>query len=203
MRTNIPVKKYQSVSTSVQYYPFVDWIRMISMIGIVWAHISNETLIEQYSPTSDIYLFSFFMNFWKFGVICFFMISGFLLGSKIKTTSPLSFFNKRLAVTGKAYLLVILLTLFLYLVKNYIFHLPSSKTFFPFVHEMLFKSSLWFLPNYWIGLIIILLFRKYLDNFEFGLVLFAITLFFARYFVYSSNTISHTYAVLAYVIYSY
>jgi peptidoglycan/LPS O-acetylase OafA/YrhL len=80
-------------------YPFVDWIRMISMIGIIWAHTPNFEGTKSYNSLDDITLYFFFMNFFKFGVICFFLISGFLLAGKIQQEPAISYFKRRVLGT--------------------------------------------------------------------------------------------------------
>jgi peptidoglycan/LPS O-acetylase OafA/YrhL len=76
------------VETNKKYiYPFVDLIRFISMLGIVWAHTDAFPLqvnsFEFLKNIGDVEYFIVFKQIFKFSVVCFFMISGFLLGDNI------------------------------------------------------------------------------------------------------------------------
>jgi hypothetical protein len=199
-KQHLHVSKIQ-YNTSRVSYPFVDWIRMIAMIGIVWAHIPITSAKQTYNPTSDILKYCFFMDFWKFGVICFFMISGFLLSNKIENSNPVDYFLKRISGTVVPYVFVVLLTIVLYAFKNYILNIPSNEPIVRFIYETLLISPLWFLPNYWLSLIIILSLKRFLKKWVLGASLFIITILFSQYFTYGNDPIPHMFALFAYVFY--
>jgi len=66
---------------------------------------------------------------------------------------------------------------------------------------MFLESALWFLPNYWISLIVILCFVKYLNKLSLGLFLLVVTLIHTYYFVYSAYAQSHVHALFAFIFY--
>jgi len=182
-------------------YNFVDWIRMISMIGIVWAHTPlfgnniNETSLN------NVFFYLCFMNFFKFGVICFFMISGFLLSSKIQEEDTLLYVKKRISTTLNPYLftLSILVAIFIFnteiLNKNYGYRLPQ------YLVELITNSMFWFLPNYWLCLIFLLLFKKNISKIRTGIIMLIILIIFSWIAVYSGQSKMPSYSCLGYVFY--
>jgi peptidoglycan/LPS O-acetylase OafA/YrhL len=182
-------------------YAFVDWIRMISMIGIIWAHTPGFDAGTNYQMLDHVPVYFFFMDFFKFGVICFFMISGFLLAEKIHTEPPIAYFKRRIYSTFLPYIFAFTGIVLLFIFKTYIMHMPGDKTVGTYMVDMFFDSALWFLPSYWLSLIVIMSFRKYLDSKFFGVFLLLVTLGHTWYFVYSSNAQSHAHALLAFILY--
>jgi len=182
-------------------YPFVDWIRMIAMIGIIWAHTPNFEGGKNFPSLDNIPLYFFFMDFFKFGVICFFMISGFLLSRKIGHSSPVSYFKNRIYSTLFPYLVAFGLIVLLFIFKTQLLHQESKYTVGEYIVNMFFESALWFLPNYWISLIVILCFVKYLNKLSLGMFLLVVTLVHTYYFVYSIYAQSHVHALFAFIFY--
>jgi len=182
-------------------FPFVDWIRMIAMVGIIWAHTPNFEGGKNFPSLNNIPLYFFFMDFFKFGVLCFFLISGFLLASKIEHTPPLQYFKNRLFSTLYAYLFAFALVVLLFVFKTQVLHDPSSNTVWQYIVFMFLESAMWFLPNYWLSLAVILCFKKYLNKVYLGLFFLMITLIYSYVYVYTENTQSHVYALFAYVFY--
>lgn len=182
-------------------FPFVDWIRMIAMVGIIWAHTPNFEGGKNFPSLDDIPLYFFFMDFFKFGVICFFLISGFLLASKIETTPPLQYFKNRFLSTFFAYLFAFALVVLLFVFKTRVLHDPSANTIPQYITLMFLESAMWFLPNYWLSLAVILCFRKYLKHIGLGVFFFMVTMIYSYVYVYTENTHSHVYALFAYVFY--
>ncbi len=182
-------------------YPFVDWIRMFAMIGIIWAHTPNFEGSKNFPSLDNIPLYFFFMNFFKFGVICFFMISGFLLARKIEVTSPVKYFKNRIYSTLFPYLFAFALIVLLFIFKTQILHQVSSYTVRSYILNMLFESALWFLPNYWISLLVFLCFIRFLGKTSLGLIFLTITLIYTYFFVYSKYEQSHVHALFAFIFY--
>jgi fucose 4-O-acetylase-like acetyltransferase len=99
-------------ANSSENFPFIDLIRFLSMMGIVWAHVvlwppvtngSTELLEDNYMQA-----YIPFKQIFKFSVICFFIVSGFLLGDKISNVNGFTYFKKRFTTTIKPYLIAFL-----------------------------------------------------------------------------------------------
>lgn len=195
--------RFQSLST---HYPFVDLVRFISMIGIVWAHV---VLWSPYKGGSTEYLDDSYMQYFiaykqifKFSVICFFMISGFLLGDKITTVEAIPYFKRRFKSTMKPYIIAYSMFLGLLFFKAFVLksHVTDSNTAYSIIKFSIVDTLFWFMPNYLASLAIILLCRKFLNSVYFGLCLFIITLGYSCITVYSSAYASpHTTAILGFV----
>jgi hypothetical protein len=192
-----------------QYYPFVSLIRFVSMIGIVWAHsivlpgYNNER--DFFNTVGHIKLYIAFMQIFKFGVICFFLISGFLLGDKIKKGDLLQYYKRRLRSTIRPYLIVLfifitIVTYRVFIVKHDISEEHSSLL--KIINYSIFSTSLWYLPNFLIALGVILIFYKFVDSKFFGGILFTITLLYTVFSVYNIKyQFGHTWALFGYVFY--
>lgn len=199
---NLPVMPVDGQKQVVKpNYAFVDWIRMISMVGIVWAHTPGFDSGTNYLMLDNVPVYYFFMDFFKFGVICFFMISGFLLAEKIHTEPSSAYFKRRMYATFLPYIFAFTGIVLLFVFKTYVMHMAGSKNAGAYIVDMFFNSALWFLPSYWLSLIVIMCFKKYLDSKIFGIFLLVVTLGHTWYFAYSANAQSHVHALFAFILY--
>ncbi len=178
------------------------------MLGIVWAHtdafpIGAEPLTFLKNLNHPEYFIAFKQIF-KFSVICFFMISGFLLGDNMDHTRPVSYFKRRVSKTLRSYLLSFFVFMILLLCFNYIInHQVISIVHFPrFAYNILFYTPYWFMPTYYIGLMTMLLFSRYINSIGFGMILLAVTLFYTFSSFFIENKIyDHKTALFAFVFY--
>lgn len=196
-----PKQQDYSAQKAILNYPFVDWIRMIAMMGIIWAHTPNFEGATNYQMLDNVPMYFFFMNFFKFGVICFFLISGFLLSSKIEALPALAYYKKRVFSTLYPYLFAFALIVLLFVFKTYVMRQPSSYTVFGYIKSMFFDSALWFLPNYWISLLVIVCCKRYLSKPILGALLLGITLGYTYFYVYTIYAQAHVNAIFGFVFY--
>lgn len=191
-------------------YPFVDLIRFISMLGIVWAHTDA---LPRYQ-NSFIYLqnidhpeyFILLKQLFKFSVVCFFMISGFLLGGKITFDNPIQYFIRRVKTTLVSYLFAFSTFILIYFLVFYPIingDFLRIQSYPEAIYNTLFYTPYWFLPTYYIGLFTILIFSKHISSAKFGFLLFLITLFYtySSHIVPSLNIGTHSTAIFAFVFY--
>lgn len=208
MLEDISTQKEKKIPINKLNYPFVDFIRFISMMGIVWAHIpffeQNETTANILGKIDHPMIYLSFMNFFKFGVFCFFIISGFLLGENLRNTTPRSYVRKRLKIIVKPYIVVSVVFWIFALISNFYI---KNNTFSVISALQIFKwnmiyTPLWFIPNYFLALGIILLFYKYIDSKRLGLSLFVIMIIYSVFLVYTPDyQKSHTTALFGFVFY--
>lgn len=199
--TQFMTNQNPSLPPMAKGYPFVDWIRMIAMIGIIWAHTPNFEPAQSYTSLDQIPLYFYFMNFFKFGVICFFLISGFLLAGKIQEEPAVRYFKRRVSTTIFAYLFAFALIVLLFVFKTYFLKQASSYSLEDYIVMMFFDSALWFLPNYWISLLVIICLRKWLNHVYLGLFLLLVTAVYTWQFVYTDNAQPHMNALFGFVFY--
>lgn len=187
MNTNPVHSDLPLTSTSqkeAKKYPFIDFIRFISMMGIVWAHTEafpfNSSYYDFLKNHGNAEYYILFKQVFKFSVFCFFMISGFLLGDKITEVSPMVYLKKRMYSTLRPYLISLVLFMSLYFIRS-IFFLNVHYSLISAIKETLYiiiGTPYWFIPTYFVSLIVILLLIKYIDSYLFGAFLFVITLLF-------------------------
>jgi fucose 4-O-acetylase-like acetyltransferase len=187
------------------HHSFVDIIRVFGIAGIIWAHVPIFAPVD-FTPLRFDYksLYFPFMLFWKFGVINFFMISGYLLKGKLEA-DPFAYLKRRLIVVGKPYLIA--LTIFTLPYGYHVWRelnvdtsLTSSICYL--INKIVLSTSFWFIPSYFVSLTIIVLTRRYIKNFVYGATLFLITLSVAILSVYfPSVSIPHLDILIGYTFF--
>lgn len=187
-------------------YPFVDLIRFIAMMGIVFAH--TDALPEGieaftfFKNSGDIGAYIVFKQTFKFSVVCFFMISGFLLGDKIGSVTPATYFKRRLRSTLRPFIIAFIFFICLLIVRDYFNGTQTINLLDPkSIYYIIFYTPYWYLPTYFIGLFTILLFNRYLDSLWVGAGLLAVTAAYTFPGLYHSDFGSHSTSIFAFVFY--
>lgn len=150
------------------------------------------------------------LQFSKFGTIIFFLLSGFLIGDKIKNTTAKEYLKKRLQNTIKpwafwACILMILnyVTLAIIYFKFHpsdFWQTPTLPLGNQIIH-IVFFTNFWFILNFMICLAILLAFKRYLDSNYFGLILLLCSLFYSVNLYFNWIPTHHTTAVFGFVFY--
>lgn len=174
---------------------FVNNIRFLGMLGIIAVH-------TRYWPDSfsgNIAQAAIEQVF-KFGTICFFMISGYLLGSKIQASGRLAYYKKRLRNTFKPWLTwaSIYAGLFMLLSLRDGF---SLKTLFGIVWSTLFYTNYWFIPNFFIALGILLVMQAWFNRPWFAALLALAAAAYGVNLYAEWVPTAHTAALLGFVFY--
>lgn len=172
-------------------FDFVDTIRCISMIGIVFEHCS-VLWDDIYLSFGDKFIQAAFMQFFKFATIAFFLIGGFLINHKFTEYSPIQYLRNRFKNTIGPWLFWICILVVLNAIHIQFLHwkLGSPETVnLNFIAEQIqhivFYSSFWFILNFLICISILLIFKKYIYHWQFGLFWGLISL------IYSLNLYQH------------
>lgn len=191
-------------------YSFVDFIRFWAMLSIIYIHTlqaSNVVFNMQENLLSLGYLYDWLQLPLKFGTVCFYIISGFLLGDKLLNSSPVTFLRRRLNNTLKPYFVSLVLFV-LWLSLRHLLgpqaQINISYYFNGFLldfKETLLYSSYWFIWNFFVALSIIILFRKFLFTAIFPVLLLATTLFYSANIYLKLFETEHTTAVFGFVFY--
>lgn len=166
-------------------YVFADFVRFIAMGAIIFQHsfLIDKALLLQ--DSFSLYVYFGLKVFAKIGSISFFTVSGFLLSAALDRYSPKEYLKKRLENIIKPYGLFVLLYLVLDSVGAF-FGKEQITSFYQlpiFVGEklvdILFYTSYWFIFNYFISVLILLGFYKYLYSPVLGAVLLLFTLLYS------------------------
>lgn len=201
------INAHKPLSKSSEF-PFIDLIRFLSMMGIVWAHTEFEppdlNFTDYLKNLGHVEYYILFKQVFKFGVLSFFMISGILFGDQLDRTTPLAYFKRRIDSTLKPYLVASGLFVGILVFIRYILNKGYFNSWGEIIQFTYFKSTFWYLPNYLICLAVLLLFWNYLKSLYFGMTLLFINITYTLLTVYDSDLItSHTSftAVFSYLFY--
>ncbi|AKD57836.1 hypothetical protein SD10_25985 [Spirosoma radiotolerans] len=143
----------------------------------------------------------------KFGTICFFTISGFLLGKQLKSTQQaFAYYKKRLAVVGIPFLIAFLLFYFKSIgygiivgrFGSFIESLPKLVDQF---WQLLFTTSYWFIFVFLLSLALMLSGWRYLGLRTITILSFFATLFYAVNVYTNWIEPRHTFAFPAFIFY--
>lgn len=188
-------------------FDFVDTIRCISMIGIVFEH-STVLWGDFFKRTGDRLIQASAIQSFKFATIAFFLIGGFLINHKFTEYTPFQYIKNRFKNTIGPWLfwvtLLILLDIGHIAFMSYKFgHQPEP--FFPFLFEdlrrIVFYTSYWFIFNFLLCIAILLFFKKYIYSLWFGAFWGAVSLFYSVNLYYGWIPTEHTTALFGFVFY--
>jgi len=188
-------------------YAFVDVIRFVATIGIVYIHtnvpmngMDTNTFLHHVNH-GEYYLF--IKQLFKFSTICYFLIAGFLLGDKSINGSPFAYYLRRLNVIAKPYILA--LVLFVGGLAIYAYFTTAQHISLSYLVEItkyvMLYSPFWYIPNYLLCLLVIVCFSRYASSLYFGAILLVITLLNTWYSVYDGNNHTHTTALTGFIFY--
>ena len=177
-------------------YHQVTNIRFLSMITIVAMHTQFFQFSFSENPLNLI-LFQVL----KFGTIGFFMVSGFLLGSKLTEVHPWVYFKRRLHSTFRPWLFWAGLFSIIALIKMSFWKEITLKDIGQQIYTTSFLSNYWFVINFLFALGILLIFRKFFQKRWFCCILLFCSLFYGINLYFRWIPSNHTTALFGYIFY--
>jgi surface polysaccharide O-acyltransferase-like enzyme len=184
---------------------FVDNVRFLSMLAIVSIHCWE---VVGYVGTSTPLMTDAVWTPLKFGTIGFFLISGFLLGDRLKIVNSLEYLRRRIRRVfvpwGVWYLLYCVACVVQFHHDYKIQYRGGAEEFRLVGQQMylcLFESAFWFVPNLLLGICVLLACRRYLYHWGLGVVLLAIDLFYVVNIYKRWVPSLHSEALLGFVFY--
>ena len=191
-------------------FDFIDSIRGIAMFGIVIEHSSAFWLLK-YNGYGEKIVQSAYMEIFKFATIAFFLISGFLINHKFTEYTPLQYIKNRFKNTIGPWLFWIFIYLLLTIGQQVFMLLKTSNVnahpidwydatigmFF----RVIFHSNYWFILNFLICIAILLIFKKYIYKWGFGLILGLFSFFYSVNLYFGWLPVEHTTALFGFVFY--
>jgi hypothetical protein len=185
-------------------FDFVDTIRCIAMIGIVFEHAvyNGSDIFQLYSTKHIIYIGLLQLS--KFGTIAFFVLAGFLLGSKFFSYSSWEYFKRRLSTVFVPWLIWSIIFILALLVQKYV----VLKDKFV-LGELLWENTkltylytnYWFIINFMFCIGLLLIFKRYLYQWWLGLLLFLASLVYSVNVYFEWFKPSHTIAIFGFVFF--
>lgn len=185
-------------------YNFVNWIRLVAIFSIVYEHsIAIPVNVE-----SQVQTFNLLSQPFKFGTICFFMISGYLLGRKLSlSASPWPYYRRRLMVVGLPFTIAFGLYYLkmIGVVGRVLGRSMDTDLTGTFLIDQLwtnlFFTSYWFMVSFLLALGVLLLIWRQVDRPIVGWISFGVTCLFAVNVYANWFSPWHTLAMPAYVFY--
>jgi membrane-bound acyltransferase YfiQ involved in biofilm formation len=203
----VPVDRLHADSRSYRRsdYPFVNNVRFLSMVAIVWVH--SEFLWGR--PANGVYhIQPVLLQLMKFGTIGFFLISGFLLGEGLTRDSPRQYFYRRFHSVFVPWLFWGFLWLMIavssdFLGGNHADSLRSSLRLVAgqYVRFVFTQSIYWYVPNFFVCMAIVIgLYRRVPDYVQ-GATYLAMSLLYGVNVYLEIIPTRHTSALLGFVFY--
>jgi fucose 4-O-acetylase-like acetyltransferase len=184
---------------------FVDNVRYLSMVSIVFIHCwAVVGAVGRSEPLQRDLVWTPL----KFGTIGFFLISGFLLGDRLKTMNALEYLGRRMKRIFLPWLVWYLLFCAMCVLEihherrlGYTRGASELKLIGQQMYLCLFESAFWFVPNLLLGICVLLAFRRYLYSWGLGAALLAINLFYVANINMRWIPSRHSEALLGFVFY--
>ncbi|SES16380.1 acyltransferase family protein [Pedobacter rhizosphaerae] len=200
----------KQTSTLNKNFDFVNTIRCISMMGILFEH-SQIAHAPMYSTIGATIVETGVLQFFKFSTIAFFLIGGFLINHKFQEYSAIQYLKNRFKNTVKPWLFWILVYLLLTMLDRTVAYMKGSDgglmftDFWAYISDLgyrvLFFSPYWFILNFLICITLLLIFKKYLYNYWLGILFGIISLSYSVNLYYKWFETTHTSALFGFVFY--
>ena len=184
-------------------------IRIFAICSIVWGHCNAGLEAGTVQNSYDMLLQSFAIQLGKMGTILFFIISGLLIQPKINSYTVFGFLRHRFYSTLLPWMIFVVLLVALIILNDE----PSraiirSGTFWEYLHltcqllkNVVLYHSYWFILVFFISMITLILFKKYVFNLKMGFILGLFTLFYGINLHYGWISVHHTKAFVGYVFF--
>ncbi|TDG37152.1 acyltransferase [Pedobacter changchengzhani] len=191
-------------------FDFVDTIRCISMMGIVWEH-SSAISIELYTDKSSLLVQSITLQIFKFASIAFFLIAGFLINHKFQEYPARQYLKNRFKNTVKPWLFWVVVFMSITILDRLVAYAKGSDGgllvsdfplyFYNLTKMILFFSPYWFILNFLICISILLLFKRFLYKIWLGVILGMVSIVYSVNLHYGWFETSHSAALFGFVFY--
>ncbi|TKC02908.1 acyltransferase family protein [Pedobacter frigoris] len=191
-------------------FDFVDTIRCISMIGIVFEHCAAGGTGLYRSSFFDTVVETSVIQSFKFSTIAFFLIGGFLINHKFQEYTAGQYLKNRFRSTIKPWLFWLLIYVALMVLDRYVAYLRGgddvlATNFFGYVWDRfvfgIFYTSSWFVLNFLICICILLLFKRYLYSWGLGVSLALLSLIYSLNIYHQWFLSTHSTALFGFVFY--
>jgi peptidoglycan/LPS O-acetylase OafA/YrhL len=185
---------------------FANNVRFVSMAAIIGIH-TIALICPMLGWTQHTALEFALVQPLKFGSICFFLISGFLLGERIHRYRPHVYFARRLRSVFVPWAFWLSCYCGLRLIHGFgagrlTLHTAGILSYGSgILSSSLFETAYWFVPNLLLALAILLIFRRLLMDWRIGCVFLTGSLFYAVNVYARWVHVEHTRAVFGFIFY--
>lgn len=199
------VRQYQKAN-----YEQIDTIRFLTITIIVWAH----SLFSQWHvrPSEDLFeqiIKATVLQAGSISTVIFFIVSGILIHSKLQAYNLPLYINERARSIYFPWIFIVCFNAVLIMLHRLpLQELWNTRNFDQFIlssysimNGLLIYGPYWFVVTYFVGMVILIVFKKYTESIFFGLCLAVITLFYGMNFHMRLIDTQHSKAVLAYTFF--
>ena len=152
-------------------YGFVNNARFVSMVGIVAMHAEVVSLAWR-GGALNVALDQTL----KFATVCFFIISGFLLGDRLEVDAPLTYMGRRIRTVFAPWLLWAGVYFAMNVALDAIARGSAMRPVTYHLRATVISSAYWFVPNILLSLATLLTMRRWLNTAWLGVALAAASL---------------------------
>jgi hypothetical protein len=190
---------------SKRNYDFIDHIRCLSMMSIVFEHAFATEKITLY--TSKFWAYLGIIQVAKFGTVIFFLLAGFLIGDKFTDYTPGQYLKRRFSNTFGPWLfwsIVFVIGLIINLrITGNMYHDDrfNLANILDGIRITYLYTNYWFIINFMISISLLLIFKKYLYSNTFGAILLSFTLIYCVNIHFQWFDPSHTIAILGFIFF--
>ena len=193
-----------SASHRGESFFFVNNVRFVSMFAVVALHcVQVFAILDGPGAFAPIVTTIF-----KFASIGFFLISGFLMGDRVREGERLSYLKRRLQNVMIPWLLWYGLMVAFEMAELHRdeglslgLHGPTFHALGKQMELAMFDTPFWFVPNLFVGLVVLLLLRRYADSLWLGGCLLGANLFYVGNMYREWIPSSHTESMFGYIFY--
>lgn len=191
-------------------YTALDTIRFLTISIIVWSHsLFPEWYSDIPRDAAGEIVKVIVIQIGAISTIVFFIVSGILMNSKLKYYNIRSYLVERVPRVYAPWLFIVLINaLLMFLLQLYTQQIQFRwdaahlmQIAYNIVLSLLIHGPYWFIYTYFFGMIILILFKRYSSNYNFGIVLLLATLFYALNFYAGWIDTLHSKAVFSYTFF--
>lgn len=204
------IKLKEETTAVKKNFDFVNTIRCISMMGIIFEH-SHIVQAPMYNTLGATIVEASVIQFFKFSTIAFFLIGGFLINHKFQEYSAGQYLKNRFKNTVRPWLFWMIVYLALTMLDRLVAYSKGSDgglmftDFTAYISDLTFRvlffSPYWFILNFLICITLLLLFKKYLYNYWLGIFFGLVSLIYSINLYFKWFETTHTSALFGFVFY--
>jgi hypothetical protein len=190
---------------SKRNYDFIDHIRCLAMMSIVFEHSFAEQKFPLYSPKFWCYITV--VQLAKYGTVIFFLLAGFLIGDKFTDYTPGQYLKRRFSNTFGPWLfwsiVYIIGSIIGLRILGRMYHDDrfNLANVLDLIRITYLYTNYWFIINFMVSITLLLIFKRYLYSNIFGGVLLGFTLIYCINIHFEWFDPSHTIAILGFMFF--
>ncbi len=191
-------------------YQQIDTIRFLTIAIIVWAHsLFPEWHARVPASLAEEIVKTVVIQVGAGSTVIFFLVSGILMNSKLQNYNMRKYFRQRIPKIYAPWVFIVgLNAVLIFLHRLYLGEIDVNGGYkqlfyagYDIMRALIIYGPYWFVVTYFVGMMVLILFKQYSNNIYFGVLLMLISLFYGLNFYFGWIDTLHTKAVLAYTFF--